>query len=91
MVADLDMRVGALDVLLGLTDAVIVSLELALALTGADRAELALRRLANDTRAPLVAVTLGGEGCVATVRDMEDKVQRSASLVRLPAYAVVRL
>ena len=65
VVVDVDMKVDTIDALLVVSDAVIVSLEFALALSGAATPELALRRLAADTGAALVVVTCGAEGCVA--------------------------
>lgn len=79
VVVDVDMEVGAVDALLAVTDAVIVSLEFALARTGAAAPELALRRLAAETGAALVVITRGAEGCMALME---------GALHVLPAYAI---
>ncbi len=79
VVVDVDMEVGGVDALLAATDAVIVSLEFALALSGATTPERALRRLGADTGAVLVAITRGAEGCMALM---------GGDLHVFPAYAI---
>jgi sulfofructose kinase len=79
VVVDADMRSGPVERLLATTDAVIVSLELALAATGGRDAADALARLAAATRAPLVAITLGAEGVIA---------RTAAATLHVPAYRV---
>lgn len=79
VVLDVDMDVGAVDALLAVTDAVIVSLEFALSLSGASAPEPALRRLAAGTGAALVAITRGAAGCMALM---------DGALHVLPAYPV---
>ncbi len=65
VVVDVDTGVEAVERLLALTDAVIVSREFAYALTGAASNDAVLAALAAMTGAPLVAVTLGADGVVA--------------------------
>jgi sulfofructose kinase len=65
VVVDVDTRVGPVERLLAVSDAVIVSRAFACDLTGAVDADQALARLAASTRAPLVAVTLGAAGVIA--------------------------
>jgi sulfofructose kinase len=79
VVVDVDMRVPDVEYLLTRADAVIVSAEFARHLTAADDPDLALRRLAGDTGAALVAVTLGAEGVVAQI---------GPHRLRVPAYPV---
>jgi sulfofructose kinase len=79
IVVDLDTRSGAVERLIAVSDAVIVSHEFAEQLTGAADAEHAIDRLAAATSAPVVAITLGAAGVVARSR---------AGTLRVPAYAV---
>ncbi len=65
VVVDVDTGVERVERLLAITDAVILSREFAMALTGAVDAEAALAALAVRTGAPLVAVTLGADGVIA--------------------------
>ena len=66
VVVDVDSGVAQVDRLLAITDAVILSREFAYMLTGAASPEDALAALAARTNAPLVAVTLGADGVLAT-------------------------
>jgi sulfofructose kinase len=79
VVVDVDTRVGPVERLLAVTDAVIVSRQFACELTGAAEVEAALLQLAASTRAPLVAVTLGAAGAIAAT---------AAGIFRAPGYAV---
>jgi sugar/nucleoside kinase (ribokinase family) len=79
VVVDVDTRSGAVEKLLAITDAVIVSQEFAVLSTGAADPALAIERLAAETGAPLVAITLGAEGVIA---------RTPAGTVRAPAYPV---
>jgi len=79
VVVDVDTGVDAVERLLALTDAVILSREFACALTGEPEVDAALSALAVTTRAPLVAITLGAGGVVARV---------AAGTFRMPGYAV---
>jgi sugar/nucleoside kinase (ribokinase family) len=79
VVVDVDTGVAAVERLLAITDAVILSREFACALTGTAEAEAALAALVATTRAPLVAVTLGAGGVVA---------RTAAGVFRAPGYAV---
>lgn len=79
VVVDVDTGVAAVERLLAITDAVILSREFACALTGTAEAEAALAALVAMTRAPLVAVTLGAGGVVA---------RTAAGVFRAPGYAV---
>jgi sugar/nucleoside kinase (ribokinase family) len=79
VVVDVDTGVEAVERLLAVTDAVILSREFAFALTRGVDAEAALATLAASTGAPLVAVTLGADGVIA----------RTAAGVRhAPGFAV---
>jgi sulfofructose kinase len=79
VVVDVDTGVDAVERLLALTDAVILSREFACALTGKVEVGAALAALVAMTRAPLVAVTLGAEGVIATT---------AAATFRVPGYGV---
>lgn len=79
VVVDLDTRSGAVERLLALTDAVIVSQEFAVQLTGAADPEVAVARLADAAPAPLVAITLGADGVIA---------RGAAGVLHVPAYPV---
>jgi sugar/nucleoside kinase (ribokinase family) len=79
VVVDVDTRVGPVERLLAITDAIIVSRQFACDLTGAREPADALTRLAASTGAPLVAITLGADGVVAAT---------AAGTFRAPGYAV---
>jgi sulfofructose kinase len=79
VVVDVDTRVGPVERLLAITDAVIVSHQFARELTGAAEADDALGRLAASTGAALVAITLGAAGAIAAT---------AAGIFRAPGYAV---
>lgn len=79
VVVDVDTGVESVERLLAITDAVILSREFASALTGRGEIDAALAALVAMTRAPLVAVTLGAEGVVATT---------AAGTFHVPGYAV---
>jgi len=79
VVVDVDTRSGAVEKLLAITDAVIVSQEFAVLSTGAADPALAIERLAAETGAPVVAITLGAEGVIA---------RTPAETLRVPAYPV---
>ena len=79
VVVDVDTRVGPVERLLAVTDAVILSRPFACELTGASEPEEALARLVAETRAALVAVTLGAAGAIAAT---------AAGTFRAPGYAV---
>lgn len=79
VVVDVDTRVGPVERLLAIADAVIVSREFACELIGAAAAEEALVRLAASTRAALVAVTLGAAGAIAAT---------AGGIFRAPGYPV---
>jgi sugar/nucleoside kinase (ribokinase family) len=80
VVVDVDALVAGVERLLQLTDAVIVSLEFARHVTGAREPEAALDKLAAETRAPLIAITLGAEGVIARAS--------GAPPLRVPAFVV---
>ncbi len=65
VVVDVDTRSGPVERLLAITDIVIVSQEFAASFTGAADPEVAIERLAESTKAPLVAITLGADGVIA--------------------------
>lgn len=65
VVVDVDTATGPVERLFALTDAVIVSEELALAVTGTNDRTAALDGLARLSAAPVVAITLGVDGVVA--------------------------
>jgi sugar/nucleoside kinase (ribokinase family) len=79
VVVDLDTRVGAVERLVAISDAVIVSQEFAEQFTGIVEPARAIERLAAATDAPLVAITLGDAGVIARSR---------LGIVTVPAYAV---
>ena len=79
VVVDVDTRVGPVERLLAVTDAVILSRPFACELTGAREPADALARLVTSTGAALVAVTLGAEGAIAAT---------AAGTFRAPGYAV---
>lgn len=79
VVVDVDTRVGPVERLLAITDAVIVSRQFACDLTGAAEPEDALTRLAASTRAAIVAITLGAGGAIAA---------NAAGIFRAPGYEV---
>jgi sulfofructose kinase len=80
VVVDVDTRVGPVERLLALTDAVILSRDFACELVGAGDAETALAKLVAAFAAPLTAVTLGAEGVIAATA--------AAGTLRVPGYAV---
>jgi sulfofructose kinase len=69
VVVDVDTGVDAVERLLAVTDAVILSREFAYELTATADVDTALAALVRMTGAPLVAITLGAEGVVARGRD----------------------
>lgn len=79
VVVDVDTRVGPVERLLAITDAVIVSRQFASDLTGAVTPEGALTRLVASTRAAVVVITLGAAGAIAA---------SAAGTFRAPGYAV---
>jgi sugar/nucleoside kinase (ribokinase family) len=79
VVVDVDTRVGPVERLLAITDAVIVSRQFACELTGTREPAEALARLAASTRAPVVALTLGADGAIAAT---------AAGTFRAAGYAV---
>lgn len=80
VVVDVDTRVGPVERLLAVTDAVILSRDFACALVGAGDAETALAKLVAAFAAPVTAVTLGAAGVIAATP--------AAGTVRVPGYAV---
>jgi sulfofructose kinase len=79
VVVDLDTRAGAVERLVAVSDAVIVSQEFAEQFTGIVEPPQAIERLAAATTAPLVAITLGDAGVIARSR---------LGTLTVPAYAV---
>ncbi len=79
VVVDLDTRSGAVERLVAMSDVVIVSQEFAEQFTGVVEPERAIDRLAAETSAPIVAITLGAAGVIA---------RSSAGTAHVPAYAV---
>jgi sulfofructose kinase len=80
VVVDVDTRVGPVERLLALTDAVILSRDFAYQLVGAGDPESALAKLIAAFQAPLTAVTLGAEGVIAATP--------TSGSVHLPGYVV---